>query len=255
MQRNWMSEQPQLNFMDDTQDKIRRNLVAISSGILLASFLKIELTTSPKLLGIAEITSISPLRFWFAILFLLLYFIVRYRFSDEHHELKKALDHTFFDYAAPSVTRYSIRHLQKDIMASRTSSLLRIPHFLVNFHRPGTPIEAGMLAPPMKALRLTPTRTWTDEAKSHQSIWNCNIGCTAQWIDSEGQEGGFNGGHPAHVCLPRSARWSIGLRIWPLVMFYSRVGIKGLFPYCMALSATTIVVYRIFLELGFRRFY
>lgn len=73
--------------MDDEDDKVRRNLVMFSMAILLFAWLDVPLAAvAAKLLGDkpeGPQVVLAPWKVWSAVAALLIYLILRYRFSDE----------------------------------------------------------------------------------------------------------------------------------------------------------------------------
>ncbi|WP_431106639.1 hypothetical protein [Variovorax paradoxus] len=80
--------------MDDEDSKIRRNLIAVSSVILVLAWLKVPLDlVGERLLGVAskEGFNLSAKRVRAAALVLLVYLTLRFRFSNEQQEGMKTL--------------------------------------------------------------------------------------------------------------------------------------------------------------------
>ncbi|MDO3533468.1 hypothetical protein Q3O93_16205 [Ralstonia pseudosolanacearum] len=68
--------------VDDTEEKARRNLVALSSAILANSWLQPKLANEGKLLGFVDANGIAPFRVWLLVTIALIYFAFRYWYSD-----------------------------------------------------------------------------------------------------------------------------------------------------------------------------
>jgi hypothetical protein len=68
--------------MDDTQDKVRRNLVVFSAAIVIGWFLDLKLADIAKMLVSTNITNVNAGRLWIVILAVLIYLILRYRFDN-----------------------------------------------------------------------------------------------------------------------------------------------------------------------------
>lgn len=77
--------------MDDSPDKLRRNVMLIGIVILSIPLLKLTLKPSGSVLGIIEIGSISPLKTWLLLLILMTYFFLRYFYSDQVAEDRKKM--------------------------------------------------------------------------------------------------------------------------------------------------------------------
>jgi hypothetical protein len=69
--------------MDDTPDKLRRNVVALAAAILAIAFFHLSFKTTGTLLGFAEVGNISAFKVWLALAVILAYVVVRYHHADE----------------------------------------------------------------------------------------------------------------------------------------------------------------------------
>lgn len=67
--------------MEDTQDKVRRNLVVFIAAIVIGWFLDLKLTTITKLFVAADIDNVNAGRLWVVTLVVLIYLFLRYRFD------------------------------------------------------------------------------------------------------------------------------------------------------------------------------
>jgi len=68
---------------EDTDEKIRRNLIVASTAVLLGAWLNLPaLAIVKRVLGEDAGSSVQPWRLWAAVIALLLYLSLRYRFSD-----------------------------------------------------------------------------------------------------------------------------------------------------------------------------
>ncbi len=69
---------------DDTDDKIRRNLVAFSSIIILGAWLGVPLAAlADKALAAGTLDKVTPWRVWVAVVAVQAYLILRFRFSAD----------------------------------------------------------------------------------------------------------------------------------------------------------------------------
>lgn len=68
--------------MDDTPDKLRRNVVALSAAILAVFFLNLSFKPSASLLGIADVGNLAAWKVWLCMSVILVYMFLRYRFDD-----------------------------------------------------------------------------------------------------------------------------------------------------------------------------
>lgn len=80
--------------VEDEDSKIRRNLIALCSVIVVLAWLRVPLDlVGERLLGVSTKSgfSLSAKRVWLAAFVLLAYFALRYRFCDEHQEGMKTI--------------------------------------------------------------------------------------------------------------------------------------------------------------------
>ena len=69
--------------MDDTTDKLRRNVVVLAAAILAIAFFDLSFRPTGLLLGFAEVGRISPFKVWLALTVTMLYVVMRYHHSEE----------------------------------------------------------------------------------------------------------------------------------------------------------------------------
>jgi hypothetical protein len=69
--------------LDDTAAKVRRNLVVLSAGIIIAHILNLEVDHTSKLFGIIELQSIDLFKFWALVTIALIYVFLRYWFDTD----------------------------------------------------------------------------------------------------------------------------------------------------------------------------
>jgi hypothetical protein len=77
---------------EDTDDKIRRNLVVVSAAVVVGAWLELGAgSVLERVLGQTTATTITPWRLWAAVLALLAYLALRYRFSEASRSALKLL--------------------------------------------------------------------------------------------------------------------------------------------------------------------
>lgn len=79
--------------MDDSDDKIRRNLVAASAAIIFTWFLDLKLAGKVNLFGIVETASVQPRNFWICVTAILVYLMLRFRFDKQTSQLTPVFQH------------------------------------------------------------------------------------------------------------------------------------------------------------------
>ncbi|MBU3606809.1 hypothetical protein IEN92_08625 [Polynucleobacter sp. MWH-Creno-3A4] len=76
---------------DDTAEKVRRNVVVLSAGVIITSVLNLQVDQASKLFGFIELHSISAVKFWALITIVLIYVFLRYWFDGETTKQKSRL--------------------------------------------------------------------------------------------------------------------------------------------------------------------
>lgn len=113
--------------MDDTDDKIRRNLVAASTIILLLAWLEMPLATVAERLLNTNVQQLSaPLkvqafRVWWAAFFLMLYLFLRFWLSDERLNDSRAWAESWRSTVVHKVDRMMRRDLDRFSKTGRDS--------------------------------------------------------------------------------------------------------------------------------------
>lgn len=68
--------------MEDTQDKVRRNLVAFSAAIVIGWFLDLKLTAMTKLfVSTSDLNNVDAGKLWIVAFVVLIYLFLRYKFD------------------------------------------------------------------------------------------------------------------------------------------------------------------------------
>ncbi|MDB0511066.1 hypothetical protein [Ralstonia solanacearum] len=96
--------------LDDTEEKSRRNLVALSSAILTSAWLQPKLADKGKLLGVIDANDIAPVRVWTLATVALCYFVWRYWLSDLRAKAWRRWGDTRDDWAF----KIRVEHIQRE---------------------------------------------------------------------------------------------------------------------------------------------
>lgn len=133
--------------IDDSSEKIRRNLLVFSFIIVVSSFLDISIQKESKVFNAFDLASVSPFKFWLVITFILIYLFYRYWFDTNSHA---AIDH--FKNEQNNVNYREIKKLlNKDIENSflknkqpkylKGLAELENPHYVENTKTHGKPVK------------------------------------------------------------------------------------------------------------------
>jgi len=101
--------------IDDSEDKLRRNLVVFAAAILGTVILQPKLAHNGQLLGFIETKDVDPFRMWGVIAAILVYLIYRYWHAEAR---RKAWRH-WTDYANAPANEMMQRLLSADIVRNR----------------------------------------------------------------------------------------------------------------------------------------
>lgn len=83
--------------MDDSQDKVRRNIVVAAALIILIQYLQIQIAPGANV-SIFKITKVSEFRLWMLALIVLVYLFQRYWFDKNTKDQKNDARKEFFDF-------------------------------------------------------------------------------------------------------------------------------------------------------------
>jgi hypothetical protein len=96
--------------IDDSDDKIRRNLVVAGAAVILSAVLQIPVDAVLRKLLVSEQLSIDEWRLWAVGLAILAYLCVRYRFTEEGHRFAEALSLEAEEFQRNMIQSIAIRH-------------------------------------------------------------------------------------------------------------------------------------------------
>lgn len=101
-------------FEEDTDPKIRRNLVMASAAILLFAWLQVPLPIiADKVNPTAAPYQLSAWKLWLACLFVLTYLTLRYRFTKDFGEFGRSFRSTAWDYRNHQIDKLLQKSLNK----------------------------------------------------------------------------------------------------------------------------------------------
>lgn len=74
--------------IDDTNEKLRRNLIVLSFTIVIGAFMGLDFDQQGKLFSVISYTELSPLKFWSTLLAIQTYVFLRYWFDNDREKDK-----------------------------------------------------------------------------------------------------------------------------------------------------------------------
>lgn len=223
--------------MDD--DKARRNLVMVSSGILLAAWLDLPLSDiAEKALGIKHANAIDPGRAWLAVMAVLLYLAYRFTFSDDE---QKARDALFTDWQTQRQRwqrRQLTRHLKRAAAGKADSPLFgnTLLEYFNNADRSNHIDRKGG-----GVIRIADT----GPVIQHQSQWAGKADLSWMAIRPTGNQIGSSGNTAPFEYKRFRDRLPIMLAAGFVVVFRSKTSSVAVFPAALSVLAMGVAAYQV----------
>lgn len=223
--------------MADEDDKIRRNLVVVSSVILVSSFLKLPVSALIELFAKSSeaFKAIPQADFWAIGLTVLVYLVARYRFSDEGEKTSSELEKTY------ALNRSSLLHVEvlraQNIFNQTGRFLPQVEHMRsaiaeqtkANGFDPEnckTVISLAIEGVPKRSSRLIANIKWSSgNTRTGRQLSSPHFTVQANW--------------------PRFQYLVLFLRASLSAMFYSKVALQQLMPYALAWFAMWVLLAKV----------
>lgn len=228
--------------MDDTQDKVRRNLVVFSAAIVFGWFLDLKLTNITKLFVSTDIGSVNTGRLWIVTLILLIYLFLRYRFDNP--------------------TNLQILSLREELKAQRKDYRFKYLLRKINqINRTGrfSPVFGASLAESVSrekeqyekehaqniSFRLHISTPWSDKSPvapdEANAIWEETVGISEEYFKKGASRNlSTNSGKNHEFSIPLSGRAWVRLHSLIHVVSYSKSAVDLIVPIALAFFAIVI---------------
>lgn len=228
--------------MDDDDSKVRRNLAVTAGLVILAAWLEVPLDQLlEKISGLHSDktvggSGISPLRIWCAVLAILTYLALRYRFAQEGRRFARAFRRErvllMQRYVKGCVERALLRYSRKEKDSPVFYGELRT---FVN--KATKDMEAGLHG------ELLPRPIVTASSIQLQSTYGGNAGLTFVWQRATSQAAST--GAVIGFEVVGGARWLVVCRATIEALIYSRTSTQHVFPVALWLAAIGISLLKI----------
>lgn len=222
--------------MDDSNDKIRRNLVLVSSGIILAAWLEIP---GGLLLGslVSKPLSVPPEKLWAVGFTLLAYLGWRYRFTQDGQSfaeelrsgVKQAINQARWTDANRAAQKYSKTGVVSPVLIDLEKSIEEV--WTSSPHRGG--------AYPRPSVHL-------NNFESETSGFISSATLTIGWRDEDGGMAGTSA--TSKRVSFKFVGWRLGwqkLRARATAWFYTEVAVQKLAPILIAYFAECVLWFRL----------
>lgn len=237
---------------DDTEDKIRRNLVAFSSIVILGAWLDIPLKAiADKALTSGALDQVTPWRVWVAVVAVQAYLILRFRFSAETLAEARMLRRAWSLIYRGRVVAVLHRHLAAFSKSQRESPFfpnrltdvasLEPPH--VALKAGGTKESLGvpsLIATDITFLDQARAPTDTDETAPPLEVYRGYVNLAFSWPGGASRMGGST-----EFQVTGWRRYALDLTtLWTLCL-YSPEAMKLILPSALALVAASIALFKL----------
>lgn len=110
--------------MEDTQDKVRRNLVVFSAAIVIGWFLDLKLAAITQLfVSASDLNNVDAIKLWFVTFVVLIYLFLRYKFDTATNLQLANLSNEWVAIRRSYLSKYLFRKISK---INRTGEFLPI---------------------------------------------------------------------------------------------------------------------------------
>lgn len=113
--------------IDDTNEKLRRNLIVLSFTIVISSFMGLDFDQQGKLFSVISYTELSPLKFWSTLLAIQTYVFLRYWF-DNDREKDRTQAKVEYEALKQKLIAYLLNREFKKAILKR-----RMPRWIIDF--------------------------------------------------------------------------------------------------------------------------
>jgi hypothetical protein len=228
--------------MDDTPDKLRRNVVVLSAAILAIAFFNLSFRPTGTLLGFAEVSNVSTFKVWLALSVVLLYVFLRYHFSEQTSAERATMAADFKATRQEAIRQQLERAVRAYFL--KGSSVAWIDDFESRF------VDSDIQE---RMLRDGPAREVDDlvvGVDPSEEPWYASIAGVsfhARWTSSEY---GRWGGNRYAFTLPRPLRAQIVARCALRAVSYSRGAVDVAVPSGLATLAFLACIFKLGFSLG-----
>lgn len=204
--------------MDDTPDKLRRNVVVLSAAILAIALFNLSFRTNGTLLGFAQVGNVSAFKVWLALTATLLYVLMRYHHSDETKAERAYVAESFCELRRVALIGRIEAAVRRYFLRGAPVALFDdFAEFLDN------DIERHM-ARDGRAKELDDLQIGTADPNPKESWWEGRVGVSFHAIWSGGSYGRSGGNHLAFT-LSRQDRLRVSTVAMLRAATASRAGV------------------------------
>ncbi|MFM0363058.1 hypothetical protein [Paraburkholderia sediminicola] len=227
--------------MDDTPDKLRRNVVVLSAAILAIAFFNLSFKPTGTLLGFAQVGNVTGTKIWVALLVVLLYVFLRYHFCAQTTDERTTMAKDFHGWRQQAVRRCLERAVRTYFLRNRAVTWIEGFDRFVDHD-----IEERMRrdGPAREVDDLVVSVNWNE---GHWYTGNAGFQFHAIWTSSSYGRGG---GNRHDFALPQHLRAQVLANCALRAVTYSRGAVDVAVPFGLAALAFLTCTFKLAVALG-----
>lgn len=226
--------------IDDTTEKLRRNLIVLSFTIVIGSFMGLDFDQQGKLFSVISYTELSPLKFWSTLLAIQTYVFLRYWFDNDREKDKTQAKEEYEAIKQSLISFLLCREIKKAILNKK------MPKWILDFKE----LEEPNLQKNYKENGLPCKVTSTvNLEKDAVNSWN---GWLSKSYSLEWKNKGFysnSGGYRYQYILGPIVIWVLRFLALTKHITLSKTNVDFYIPVVLAIAASGISIFQIFSNL------
>lgn len=229
---------------DDTDAKIRRNLVVFSTLIVLVAWLQIPVGEIAvgllKLDKLEKPLQLSQFRLWVACFAVLLYMALRYRFTEEWGQFSREMYGINLNLQRALVQKTLDTALRRFHKTGKDSPLFhnhieQLASKVIRSQPEHERLEAKNRPLGVVKERLHPRSEWEGEAKLEFT----------RYVNTKGAKNNVVYIEKVAFEIPERKQMEIKVVAFARSLFYSKFSVHYLVPFALAVAALTVVLYKL----------
>lgn len=223
--------------MDDTQEKIRRNVVTLSAAIVAIFFIDPAIKDQVSLLGIAHLEKINPTKLWVCVTVALFYLGLRYRFGDQTLQQLSLMREEYLRFRRKRMELKLTAEMRDFLRFGAKPKLIADPQSYAN-----ELIEAAAVPPnsKIKSIKIIADRLYGE--------WPFSRGDVGFTVDIEWGDGRTfvrDKGRDCRYQIPIHSRIGINVFAFLRLAIYSKSGVDVLAPIVLVCIAMALCVWKL----------
>lgn len=224
--------------VDDSEDKLRRNVVTFSALIIIASFLGLNITESFPVFG-QQLAKVSPFKFWIVVTVVLIYILLRHHFDGAGRVGRRNLADEYKYFRGPKMRAALNTEITRLLVGGNSSAFFPDPNDL---HKEYLNIYAKASATQSPTVKFEVFKSvdqqwnWDGETQTVASFaYETSATPTQEYFQAA-----------TFYRFPTGRRIQITLFAIYRTAIFSKSAVDVAVPYLLGAGALTVCVYRLF---------